>query len=113
MHPEFQQLMHQATQLTRSGDLAAATAAIQAALRGGPPAVLRRQDDVDASDVITDVTAVDAAARIGRPVQAPPVAGRITRPVQGPAYAGRTTRPVQGPVSASRITRPVQGPVFA
>jgi hypothetical protein len=68
---------------------------------------------VDASDVITDVTAVDAAARTGRPVQAPPVAGRITRPVQGPAYAGRTTRPVQGPVSASRITRPVQGPVFA
>ena len=34
MNPQFQQLMQQATRLTRSGDLHAATAAIQAALAG-------------------------------------------------------------------------------
>src|SRR5690606_30207552 len=38
MHPDFQQLMSHATQLTQSGDLTAATAAIQAALRGVSPA---------------------------------------------------------------------------
>ncbi|WP_233235472.1 PHB depolymerase family esterase [Bordetella sp. LUAb4] len=38
MHPGFQQLMQQATRLTQAGDLTAATAAIQAALRGGAPA---------------------------------------------------------------------------
>jgi hypothetical protein len=75
--------------------------------------VLTFAKPVDASDVIADVTAVDAAARIGRPVQAPPTAGRITRPVEGPAIAGRIGRPVQGPAYATRITRPVQGPVFA
>lgn len=36
MHLEFQQLMKQATQLTQSGDLRAATAAIKAALQGVP-----------------------------------------------------------------------------
>lgn len=34
MNPDFQQLMRNATRLTRSGDLQAATAAIQAALAG-------------------------------------------------------------------------------
>jgi poly(hydroxyalkanoate) depolymerase family esterase len=38
MHPSFQRLMADATQLTRAGDLRAATAAIQAALHGTPPA---------------------------------------------------------------------------
>lgn len=51
MHPEFQQLMSRATQLTRSGDLAAATAAIQAALRGGPPAASPSYDDADVIEV--------------------------------------------------------------
>jgi hypothetical protein len=34
MHPDFQRLMQDATRLTSSGDLRAATAAIQAALNG-------------------------------------------------------------------------------
>ena len=34
MNPGFQRLMQEATRLTRAGDLRAATAAIQAALRG-------------------------------------------------------------------------------
>lgn len=53
MHPEFQQLMNQATRLTQSGNLAAATAAIQAALRGGAPPVYARQNE----SVIIDVEA--------------------------------------------------------
>ena len=38
MNPDFQRLMTDAARLTRAGDLQAATAAIQAALRGGVPA---------------------------------------------------------------------------
>lgn len=51
MHPRFKQLMKQATLLTQSGDLAAATAAIQTALRGGAPAAYPRPDDSDVIDV--------------------------------------------------------------
>ena len=51
MHPEFQSLMKQATRLTQSGDLAAATAAIQAALRPGAHTASPRQDDADVIDV--------------------------------------------------------------
>lgn len=51
----FQQLMSHATRLTRAGDLGAATAAIQAALRGGPSAAdsgqHERQHDADVIDV--------------------------------------------------------------
>jgi len=92
MHPEFQQLMHQATQLTRSGDLAAATAAIQAALRGGPPAVLRRQDDVDASDVIDviDVQAWEVPDSARAPDKAPDIPGDAARPAPKPAVSADT-----------------------
>lgn len=51
MHPEFQHLMSRASQLTQSGDLSAATAAIQAALRGFPATPQFRQDDADVIDV--------------------------------------------------------------
>jgi len=51
MHPDFQQLMQQATRLTRSGDLAAATAAIQAALGSGASNAGTPQDDFDIIDV--------------------------------------------------------------
>ena len=37
MNPSFQRLMAETTRLTRAGDLHAATAAIQAALRGDTP----------------------------------------------------------------------------
>ncbi|OUM00857.1 extracellular catalytic domain type 1 short-chain-length polyhydroxyalkanoate depolymerase [Variovorax sp. JS1663] len=48
MNPDFKQLMLQASQLTRSGDLHAATAAIQAALRGATqvPTQAGQPDDV-------------------------------------------------------------------
>lgn len=51
MHPEFQTLMAQATQLTQSGNLAAATAAIQAALRPVVGAARPQPDDSDVIDV--------------------------------------------------------------
>jgi poly(hydroxyalkanoate) depolymerase family esterase len=46
--------MSQATRLTQSGQLADATAAIQAALRGDVPAAPRRQDESDIIDVADD-----------------------------------------------------------
>lgn len=61
MHSEFQQLMSQATRLTQSGNLAAATATIQAALRGPPPAAHTDEDGV--IDII-DVEAIAGDAFI-------------------------------------------------
>ena len=51
MHPQFQQLMNQATRLTQSGKLAAATAAIQAALHAGPVPAATQQDESNIIDV--------------------------------------------------------------
>lgn len=61
MHPEFQQLMSQATRLTRSGNLAAATAAIQAALMGVQPTAASAAPRYDEADVI-DVEAREVPA---------------------------------------------------
>lgn len=61
MHPEFQQLMSQATRLTRSGNLAAATAAIQAALLGVQPTAASAAPRYDEADVI-DVEAREIPA---------------------------------------------------
>ncbi|MDP3827219.1 MAG: poly(3-hydroxyalkanoate) depolymerase, partial [Polaromonas sp.] len=65
MTPDFQQLMRNATRLTRTGDLQAATAAIQAALAGTAPAPAAPRAMRDMADVI-DVVArelpdIDAA----------------------------------------------------
>lgn len=57
MHPDFQQFMNHATRLTQAGDLTAATAAIQAALRGVSPVSANEsttsawQDDPNVIDV--------------------------------------------------------------
>ncbi len=51
MHPDFQQFMQQAARLTQSGDLRAATAAIQAALRGLAPTAGDVREDADVIDV--------------------------------------------------------------
>lgn len=61
MHPDFQQLMSQATRLTRSGNLAAATAAIQAALLGASPTAASAAPRYDEADVI-DVEAREVPA---------------------------------------------------
>ncbi|MDX3984103.1 MAG: PHB depolymerase family esterase [Achromobacter sp.] len=61
MHPDFQQLMSQATRLTRSGNLAAAAAAIQAALMGASPTAASAAPRYDEADVI-DVEAREVPA---------------------------------------------------
>src|SRR5437868_14154117 len=58
MHPQFAQLMKDATALTRSGDLQAAMAAISTALSHGPAAL-----PAAANDVI-DAAVIDVEARV-------------------------------------------------
>jgi len=66
MNPAFERLMADATRLTRAGDLRAATAAIQAALRGTAPhppgdaSVI----DVQAREVDTDVCLLEVDASL-------------------------------------------------
>lgn len=67
MHPQFSQLMKDATAHTRAGDLQAAMAAITAALeRSAAPAPVPRTDDgvidVEARAIERDVPAAAAAA---------------------------------------------------
>jgi poly(hydroxyalkanoate) depolymerase family esterase len=68
MHPQFQQLMNQATRLTQSGKLAAATAAIQAALHGSPAASAPTQQnesniiDVEAREIPESTASSNAAS---------------------------------------------------
>ena len=62
MPPSFQQLMADATRLTRAGDLHAATAAIQAALHGSSPSA-------DAAASVIDVEAREV--RVERDIEAP------------------------------------------
>lgn len=77
MHPNFQNLMQDATRLVRSGDLHAATAAIQQALQGQAAGVQRA-----AGDIVIDVEArdVDVAPREALDGPHAPAA----RPTQGP-----------------------------
>jgi len=65
--------MQQATRLTRSGDLAAATAAIQTALQGGSPATAAATPTAFASAVVQDESnIIDVEAReIPRAAEAP------------------------------------------
>ena len=67
MNTDFQSLMARAGQLTQSGDLTAATAAIQRALAGGA-AVPRADaaDPIDGSDLVRVVDEQPAAAQAGR-----------------------------------------------
>jgi poly(hydroxyalkanoate) depolymerase family esterase len=71
MTPEFERLMHEANRLTRSGDLHAATAAIQSALGiGGAPSLVAANDQVAAQPVIgvdsREVPGTAAQFTIGR-----------------------------------------------
>lgn len=84
MHPDFQQLMNHATRLTQSGDLTAATAAIQAALRGIAPAARSQQDD---SDVI-DVEAIEIPQSADAFDADPPPVEEADAPVRKPAIPG-------------------------
>lgn len=84
MNPDFQQLMQRATQLTRSGGLQAATAAIQAALTGTAhnlASAPTQRTEVEAGDVI------DVAAR-QVPDAAPNAPARPSSPATARFIAG-------------------------
>jgi poly(hydroxyalkanoate) depolymerase family esterase len=58
MNPDFQRLMHDATRLTRAGDLQGATAAIQAALRGTSAEAAKSPElPLLPGDIVVDVEA--------------------------------------------------------
>jgi poly(hydroxyalkanoate) depolymerase family esterase len=93
MYPEFQQLMNEAARLTRSGDLAAATTAIQAALRGGAPAAYSPQDESDVIDVeATEIPESDIIDVEAREIPESPHASRTV-----PAGADETVAPTRKP----------------
>ncbi len=97
MHPEFQHLMNRAAQLTQAGDLSAATAAIQAALRGLPAAAAPKNDDADVIDVEAwEVPDSGRASRAARPAfneAAPPT---HTAAVSGDTFTSGSFRNASG-----------------
>jgi len=84
MHSEFQQLMSRATRLTQSGNLTAATAAIQAALRGSAPPAHAPQDEPD----IIEVEAWEIPESTGASGTAPTNIEDVVAPVRKPAVSG-------------------------
>lgn len=99
MHPEFQQLMSQATRLTRSGNLAAATAAIQAALMGVQPTAASAAPRYDEADVI-DVEAREIPAR--SPSASSPAAAPSPARDDGAAPTSKPTHRAPGESSATK-----------
>jgi poly(hydroxyalkanoate) depolymerase family esterase len=95
MTPAFERLMADATRLTRAGDLRAATAAIQAALRGAAPAATPVHDDafvvdVDAREVMDSREVEDPReVDVERPVETPVPPLRDPAPDAGRFIAGR------------------------
>ena len=99
MHPEFQQLMSQATRLTRSGNLAAATAAIQAALLGVQPTAASAAPRYDEADVI-DVEAREVPA--SSPSASSPAAVPSSARDDGAAPTSKPTHRAPGESSATQ-----------
>lgn len=99
MHPEFQQLMSQATRLTRSGNLAAATAAIQAALMGVQPTAASAAPRYDEADVI-DVEAREVPA--SSPSASSPAAAPSSARDDGAAPTSKPTHRAPGESSATK-----------
>lgn len=99
MHPEFQQLMSQATRLTRSGNLAAATAAIQAALMGVQPTAASAAPRYDEADVI-DVEAREVPA--SSPSASSPAAAPSSARDDGAAPTSKPTHRAPGEPSATQ-----------
>jgi len=92
MNNDFNRLMVEATRLTRSGDLHAATAAIQAALGQGtgsaPPGAAGRYDaiDVEARVLPDPATGTGAHAYVDVPPAGEFVAGRYANAADGRDY---------------------------
>jgi poly(hydroxyalkanoate) depolymerase family esterase len=109
--PDFQQLMQEATRLTRAGDLQGATDLIQAALRGqGAPAQAAANDDavidVEAREVPdTAAPALPSSLPPGTPEprQAQPQA-RQAPPVAEPARPAARPQPASGAQPGSFVS---------
>jgi poly(hydroxyalkanoate) depolymerase family esterase len=71
MNPRFQQLMHDATRLTRQGDLAASLAAIRSALAIGEPAHAAGGDVIDVEARVLPEAAFSATEPAARPATSP------------------------------------------
>lgn len=113
MHPQFQRLLQDATRLVRGGDLAAATASIQAALRGGsagaPSAAPGEADvviDVEARTVLpaeAESFQAPTPRADGERVDAPhPEAGRFLSGRAGDARAQRDYKLYVPPQAGAR-----------
>ncbi|MDB5898444.1 MAG: Esterase, depolymerase [Ramlibacter sp.] len=90
MHPDFQRLLQDATRLTRSGNLQAATAAIRAALRGkAPSAAEAGEEEARNGDLLIDVDARELTPSPGERQDAPSAPGGPGRFVAG--HSGNAT----------------------
>jgi poly(hydroxyalkanoate) depolymerase family esterase len=100
MTPEFHALMRDATRLTQSGDLMAATAAIQAAL-GGASAVAERSG-ADADNDVIDVEAREVPS--GRPAFNPAIEPAIEPAPEPVIHPPRPSAEPAHPAAASTGT---------
>ena len=91
MHPQFQRLMRDASRLVRGGNLPAATAAIQVALRGqSAPEPSAPELSPAANEIVIDVDAREVAEPGEQPVHAPPPRPSPASPGSGGSFiAGR------------------------
>ena len=88
MHTNFQSLMQDATRLVRAGDLAAATAAIQAALNGSAAMPSAASMPAAPADIVIDVDAREVQAPAAE--HTPPEPGATTaRIAEGAFVPGR------------------------
>ncbi|MBK6007167.1 PHB depolymerase family esterase [Ramlibacter ginsenosidimutans] len=89
MNPDFQRLMHDATRLVRSGDLAAATATIQAALAGSDTVPSPAPVPPCPGDIVIDVE----AREVGEPASERKLLqdlGATYRTAEGEFVSGRS-----------------------
>lgn len=118
MTPDYSRLMAEATRLTRAGDLAAATAAIQAALAGTALAAAPPHSSAAAADnvidvvarVVPDAPAAAAAAALIAPRAAPREPAPTTQ-ARAQAPAAPHVEPAAHPArfAAGRYTHPSAG----
>lgn len=108
MAPDFQTFMAEATRLTQAGDVSAATALIQRALRQRTFAA----EDIDAEDAVIDVTAREVgpcpgALLLPGPALEPPGQGHVEAGRFGEGHAARTFKLFVPPRQAHAGPRPL------
>ncbi len=91
MNTDFQSLMAQANRLTQSGDLMAATAAIQQAL-GGPPSVRTPEVRTPTAPGDEPIDGTDLVHEVDSPLEAPASGGRTVSGQHTSAHGSRDYR---------------------